>query len=64
VPTESGAVTQLLAAHSFLGSHAPGVVVGRPLPDAEILVQRPGYPTTVIAGSTTTGSPVLVSCPR
>jgi hypothetical protein len=64
VPTESGAVTQLLAAHSFLGSHAPGVVVGRPLPDAEILVQRPGYPPTVIAGSTTTGSPVLVSCPR
>jgi hypothetical protein len=64
VPTESGTVTQLLAAHSFLGSHAPGVVVGRPLPDAEIVVQWPGHPPITIAASMTAGSPVLVSCPR
>ena len=62
VPTDSGIVTQLLAAHSFLGSHAPGVVVGRPLPDAEILVRWPGQPTSAIAVSAASGSPVVVSC--
>ena len=62
VPTDSGLVTQLLAAHSFLGSHAPGVVVGRPLVGAEILVRWPGQPRTAVAGAVTSGSPVVVSC--
>jgi len=63
VPTESGTVTQLLTTHSFLGSHAPGVVVGRPLPEAEIVVQWPGRPATVVLGSVASGSAVVVSCP-
>ena len=62
VRTESGIVTQLFAAHSFLGSHGPGVVVGRPLPDTEIVVQWPGHPPVAVAGSATAGSPVIVPC--
>jgi hypothetical protein len=62
VPTHSGFVTQLLSAHSFLGSHAPGVVVGRPLVGAEILVRWPGQLRTAVAGAVISGSPVVVSC--
>ncbi|GMQ86093.1 MAG: FG-GAP-like repeat-containing protein [Acidimicrobiia bacterium] len=62
VGTESGTITQLLAAHSFLGSHAPEVVVGRPLPGSEILVRWPGGLATRTTIADPAPSSVTVRC--
>ena len=46
VDTDSGTTMQVLASHSFLGSHAPGVIVGAPSPGGEVRVRWPGGEVT------------------
>ena len=63
VPSEAGATIQLLSSHSFLGSHAPGVVLGAQDEGAEVRVQWPDGELTsapVPAGSRTV---VSIPCP-
>lgn len=62
VPTGSGSVTQRLGAHSFLGSHAPWVILGRHLPAADIVVRWSGGSVTVATPRDTGRSSVVVPC--
>ncbi len=62
VITTSGTVTQLLGAHSFLGSHAPAVVIGSPAPGTEVVVQWSGYAAATVAIPQAPRSTVEVPC--
>jgi hypothetical protein len=64
IVTSTGSITQLLGAHSFLGSHAPAVIAGEPQPGNDVLVRWPAGKTAAVSVPDAERGSVLIPCAR